>query len=185
MFHVLRSHPDQIPRICHAIVDVFEKNLLNERITYPLLNFLSLLIASGCINTVILDADNNFSEEIFRLTKLEIKGHKKLYKLVSSISVFCQLVQVPSLSTKVLSYLAIFLGLTHVHVRKSTASKLYEALILYGDSIGIPEENLDEIMNGLSETDWGMPLNEVRPIRNNLCLLMGIKPPVSTAATTK
>lgn len=185
MFQVLRNHPDHVHRICHSIVDIFEKNVLNERITYPLLNFLSLLIASGAINTVVLDANNKFSDEIFRLTKLEIKGHKKLYKLISSISVFCQLIQVPTLCTKVLSYLAIFLGLTHVHVRKCTASKLYEALILYGDSIGIPEENLDEIMNCLSETDWGLSLNEIRPIRNNLCTMMGVKPPVSNAPVAK
>lgn len=180
MIQVLRNHPDQIARICNCIVHIFEKNLFNERITYPLLNFLSLLIASGAVNSVLLNENNTFSAEIFRLTKLEIKGHKKLYKLISSISVFCQLVQVASLSSKILSYLSILLGLTHVHVRKCTASKLYEALILYGDTIGIPEENFDEVMNCLSETDWGLPLNEVRPKRNNLCTLMGIKAPVST-----
>lgn len=93
----------------------------------------------------MLDDSSNFAEEIFRLVKLEIKGQKKLYKLVSSINVFCQLIQVPKLCPKVLSSLAIFLGLTHVHVRKSTASKLYEAIVVHGDSCGIPEENIDEV----------------------------------------
>lgn len=96
MFHFLRSHSEHTPRICDKIIDIFQKNLLNERITYPLLNFLNLLIASGSIDSVVLDANASFSEDIFRLTKLEIRGHKKLYKLVSSISVFCQLIQVSS-----------------------------------------------------------------------------------------
>lgn len=93
----------------------------------------------------MLDANNTFSDDIFRLTKLEIKGHKKLYKLLSSIGVFCQLIQVPALSAKILSYLTIFLGLAHVQVRKSTAAKLYETFIIYGDTCGIPEDNLDEV----------------------------------------
>lgn len=53
--------------------------------------------------------------------------------------------QVPKLCSKVLSNLAIFLGLTHVHVRKSTATKLYEAIVIHGDTCGIPEENIDEV----------------------------------------
>lgn len=53
----------------------------------------------------------------------------------------------PDLSSKVLSTLSIFLGLPHVHVRKTTATKLYEALILHADACGIPEENLDEVIS--------------------------------------
>lgn len=70
----------------------------------------------------------------------------------------------------------------HVHVRKCTATKLYEAIVIHGDSCGIPEENIDEILELLSETDWGQPLADVRPIRNQLCELMGIKPPMSIVA---
>lgn len=86
---------------------------------------------------------------------------------------------------RVLTKLTFFLGLTHVHVRKSTAIKLYEALIIHGDSCeSVPEENLETILEILSDTDWGQPLTEVRPIRNNLCELLGIKPPVVSGATT-
>lgn len=133
---------------------------------------------------VLLDESNTFGDDIYRLLNLEVKGHKKLYKLVSSISVYCQLVQVPHLCKRILSKMAIFLGLTHVHVRKTSATKLYEALALHGDCCDIPEENMDEILNILSETDWGSPLIMVRPVRNQLCELMGIKPPVSGVAGT-
>lgn len=85
------------------------------------------------------------------------------------------------LCVRVLSKLTFFLGLTHVHVRKSTAIKLYEALLIHGDTCtSIPEENLETILEILSDTDWGQSLTEVRPIRNNLCDLLGIKPPVPT-----
>lgn len=38
-----------------------------------------------------------------------------------------------------------------------------------------------QILNILSETDWGAPITEIRLLRNKLCELLNIKPPVSTA----
>lgn len=177
----MRQHPEHQTRICDVIIDIFNKNTLNERISCPLLSSLTIIISSGVIDDILLDSSSTFSAEIYRLTKAEIKGHKKLYKLVASINVFCQLIQViclasnlfcdknervksnsliwiqifffwkfiiqvPDLSAKVLSTLAIFLGLPHVHVRKTTATKLYEALILHADVCGVPEENLEEVL---------------------------------------
>lgn len=171
-----------VPRLCTEIVQNFEGNLLNERVTYPMLSFLDILIGSGTIDAVLHDEANPFAEDVYRLLNLEVKGYKKLYKTATSISTFCQLVQVPRLSKRVLSKLSVFLGLQHVHVRKTAANKLYEALALHGDVTEIPEENMDDILTMLSETDWTLPLVEVRPLRNELCHLMGIKPPVSGAA---
>lgn len=54
----------------------------------------------------------------------------------------------PELTAKVLSTLSVFLGLPHVHVRKCTATKLYEALILHADVCGIPDEKLDDVSVG-------------------------------------
>lgn len=41
--------------------------------------------------------------------------------------------------------MSVFLGLKHVHIRKSTASRFYEAMVLHGDICDIPETNLDEV----------------------------------------
>lgn len=43
---------------------------------------------------MLLGDTSNFADEVFRLVKLETKGQKKLYKLVSSINVLCNLIQV-------------------------------------------------------------------------------------------
>lgn len=42
-----------------------------------------------------------------------------------------------------------------------------------------------QILEILSETDWGIAITEIRPIRNELCNLLGVKPPVSVADTKK
>jgi hypothetical protein len=69
-------------------------------------------------------------------------------------------------------------------VRRTTANKLYEALLLYGDCSVIPAENLDEVMSIISETNWEQGLDIVKPIRNKICSLMGVPAPktVSKAA---
>lgn len=187
LFNFMKSHPEYVPRLAKEILQVFETHLGNDRITSPMLNFIDLLIRSGSVNALINSGNESgdaasFGEEVFRLINLEIKGHKKLYKLVSAVNVLCQLIQVKSLVNKIFSKVSVFLGLPLVHVRKTTATKFYEALLLYGDQTDIDEDNLDTVYNLLTDTDWGQSLEQVRPIRNELCLLIGIKPPVAATA---
>lgn len=47
LFQFLRSHSNDTQRLCREIASNFEENLLNERVTYPMLNFLDIIIASG------------------------------------------------------------------------------------------------------------------------------------------
>ncbi|CAG9802319.1 unnamed protein product [Chironomus riparius] len=177
----LNSHPNETTVMCDLTLKIFQDNLLNERITYPMLNFLDTILSSGSLLAILDDENSQFPDEVFRLVNLEIKGHKKLYKIVSSINVMCQLIQVRRLCPKIFTKMGVFLGLTHVHIRKSAALKLYEAMLLYGDTTDVPEENLEEILNTLMDTDWSQPLNEVRPIRNHLCDLLNVKAPVTAA----
>lgn len=90
----LNNHPNDTERICDLILKIFQDNLLNERITYPMLNFLDTILSSGTLLHILDNENSKFPDEVFRLVNLEIKGHKKLYKIVSSINVMCQLIQV-------------------------------------------------------------------------------------------
>lgn len=74
--------------------------------------------------------------------------------------------------------LSILLCHRQTYVRRSTSTKLYESLLVYGDNSIIPIENLDEIMNLLSNTNWEDPVDVIKPIRNQLCTLMGVRIPV-------
>lgn len=79
--------------------------------------------------------------------------------------------------------LSILLCHRQSYIRRSTSSKLYESLLVYGDGSVIPEENLDEIMNLLSSTNWDDPVPVVKPIRNTLCELMNIRVPIPKRKT--
>lgn len=93
-FNFLKQNRDTIPRIGSEIIKVFEANLLDDRVTSPLLNFLDVVLSSNILQPLLNDKNSNFPDEIFRLVCLEVKGHKKLYKTTSSINVFCHLIQV-------------------------------------------------------------------------------------------
>lgn len=77
-----------------------------------------------------------------------------------------------------LTQLSILLCHRQPYVRRSTSVKMYESLLCYGDNSNIQPENLDEIMEILSSTSWEEKIEEIRPIRNNVCTLMGIRVPV-------
>lgn len=75
--------------------------------------------------------------------------------------------------------LAILLCHRQSYVRRSTSTRLYESLLVYGDTSIIPIDNLDDVMNLLSSTDWEETVEQIKPLRNELCNLMGIRVPVA------
>ncbi|KAK6617706.1 hypothetical protein RUM44_005294 [Polyplax serrata] len=173
---------NEMNRILTSILDIFVTYLHNIRVIVPLFTFLDRLLGSGVIRSVLEDNNSKFAEELFRLSKIEIARIKDYRKLVNSMDVFCQLVQVKGpISTKALSQMSVFLCHRLKAVRKGAAGKLYECLLLYGDCSSVPEENLDEVMTVLSDTNWEMEQQEVRPIRNKLCELMNVPVPVFVA----
>ena len=74
--------------------------------------------------------------------------------------------------------LSIFLCHRHTYVRRSTSTRFYESLLIYGDNSSVPVENLDAVMNLLSSTNWEEPVDVVKPVRNELCSLMGVRIPI-------
>lgn len=86
--------------------------------------------------------------------------------------------QVPGeVSRRALTQLLIFLCHRFPVIRSTTASRLYEALLLYGDDAGLDSSAVDEAMALLTDTDWDQPVEIVRPIRNDICEHLGIPPP--------
>jgi hypothetical protein len=73
--------------------------------------------------------------------------------------------------------LCIFLCNHFLWVRRITASRLYEALLLYGEYTVIPAENLDEVMAILNDTNWEQDVEVLKPTWNKICDLMGIPVP--------
>ncbi|GJQ72923.1 hypothetical protein Trydic_g1566 [Trypoxylus dichotomus] len=163
----------EIIHLCEIIHQIFVDYQKVDRITVPMFRFLDKLFSSGCISCIINQPHHDFPKKIFKLIQLEINGCKDIYKLIDGISVLCQYLQVKGeVCANALVQLAILLCHRQPYVRRSTSTRLYESLLVYGDTSIIPFENLDEVMNLLSSTDWEEPVEQIKPLRNNLCTLM-------------
>ena len=91
----------------------------------------------------------------------------------------CALLQAadPVAKQKCLVQLCIFLCHKFPIIRKSTSSKLFEALLTHCDVVE-DDEALDQINSILSDTTWDVSsVDTLRPIRNSLCDLLGVPAP--------
>ena len=145
------------------------------RITVPLFKFLEQLLTSACLAVQIDDPASQFSFQLFSLCKAEVSKSGDPNKIMASSEVFCQLLQAGDQTTvkKCLVQLSIFLCHKFPRVRKSTAEKLYEALLTFSDREIVPEEVGEEVMALLLETQWDSSVDQLRPVRNKICGLAG------------
>ena len=135
-----RMKPDQVEAFTRSLLAVFKSNQKVDRVTVPLFKFLEQLLTSSCLENILEDPDNSFSFSLFSLSKTEISKCGDPNKIMSSADVFCQLLQAADVNTvkKCLVQLAIFLCHKFPRVRKSTAEKMYEAILTFSDRTIVP-----------------------------------------------
>lgn len=72
-------------------------------------------------------------------------------------------------------------------VRIATADNLQVALMTYGESLFVGSsteevnEQIEKCSSLIQETDWGDSVKKLKEVRNQICLLLNIKPPASSA----
>ena len=110
-----------------------------------MMKFLDQLMSSGNLHN-LLTSSSDFSLELFMATKTEITKCGEPNKLVASIDVFCGLLQSTNRTTiaKALVQLSIYLCHKFPRIRKLTAAKFFEALLLYDEVV--PEDNVDQVI---------------------------------------
>lgn len=168
----------ELNHLSEVILDIFMKYQKIDRVTVPMFRFLEKLLSSGCFQSIIDDDRSRFSTQALKLVQMEISGCKDIYKLIDGISCLCQFIQIRPVCGTSLVQLSILLCHRHTYIRKQTSARLYEALLVYGENSSIPETNLDEVMTILSETNWEDSVETLRPVRNSLCELMGVRVPI-------
>lgn len=174
---------EQLTLFASTLLLVFKAHQKNDRVTVALLKTADLLLSNGCLEAAEVPEDRSFAVQFLELCKAEISRCGDAKKLITSVAVFCGLLQFASVRRGCLSQLAILLGHKYPRVRRATADQLYIAIVTYDDLVDAA--NLDEVMIALSETMWDADINEVRLIRNNLCQLLGVPPPKALGKPVK
>ncbi|XP_039715198.1 tubulin-specific chaperone D isoform X2 [Pteropus medius] len=172
----IQEDPRALEDFGGTLLRVFEDNLLNDRVSVPLLKTLDQMLANGCFAILTTENDHPFCVRLLALCKEEIRKSKDVQKLRSSVAVFCEMVQFPGgVRKKVLLQLLLLLCHPFPVVRKTTASQLYEMVLTYSDAVDA--DVLDEVVAVLGGTAWDAELPLVRSQRNRLCDLLGVPRP--------
>ncbi|XP_076451234.1 tubulin-specific chaperone D-like [Babylonia areolata] len=160
-----------------SLLSIFQEYQKNDRVSIPLLKMLDLLLGRQCFDGLPGEFMESFPVQLMDLVKQEVARSGDPNKIMAAADVFCGMLQFPTaVCQKALSQLSMFLCHKYPRVRKATANKLYEAVLTY-DEVAAPE-SFDEILTLLSETKWDEDVEQLRPVRNNLCDLFGISRPV-------
>uniref|UniRef100_A0A4X2LIM0 Tubulin-specific chaperone D n=1 Tax=Vombatus ursinus TaxID=29139 RepID=A0A4X2LIM0_VOMUR len=145
-----------------TLIQVFEDNLLNDRVSVPFLKMLDQMLANGCFDIFTTEENHPFSLKLLSLCKEEIKKSKDIQKLRSSIAVFCGMIQFPGdVRKKVLFQLFLLLCHPFPVIRKTTASQIYEMVLTYSDIVD--PDIFDEVMTILSDTVFLTPVPDLYP----------------------
>jgi len=171
---------EQLDDFCDGLLSVFKEHEKRDRVTVPLLKMLDQLLTSGFLDPVLEDDQATFPMALLTQVKGEVNKCADPNKLMSAADVLCALLQAADQQAvkKSLTQLAIFLCHRFPRVRRVTAGKLFEALLTYSDRPIVAEDRLDEVQALLSDTRWEqMAVEELRPVRNKLCEMMGVQAP--------
>ncbi|GAB6032084.1 hypothetical protein CHUAL_010448 [Chamberlinius hualienensis] len=167
-----------IEAICDTLLKIFEDNLTNTRLTLPLLKTIDQLLSTGYFDNILQQSGATFGLKLFVLVKKEISTCKDPAKIMSGVSVLCDLLPCESnCRSKVLFQLCLLLCHSWPLIRKDAATKMFTAFATY-DGLVENEDLTNEVMTLLSETNWVEAREIIRPVRNNLCDILNIQRPV-------
>ncbi|XP_040845817.1 tubulin-specific chaperone D isoform X3 [Ochotona curzoniae] len=172
----IQGDPQALASFGETLLQVFEDNLLNDRVSVSLLKMLDQMLANGCFEVFTTEDNHPFCVRLLALCKEETRKSRDVQKLRSGIAVFCGMVQFRGdVRKRVLLQLLLLLCHPFPVIRKTTASQVYEMVLTYGDVVDV--DVLDEVMAVLSDTVWEAELPVVRGQRNHLCDLLGVPRP--------
>ncbi|KAJ8318891.1 hypothetical protein KUTeg_003982 [Tegillarca granosa] len=177
---------EQMTDFTNVLIQIFKDYQKVDRVSLPLLKMLDMLFSRGCFD--VLDSNHPFPVEVLEAVKKEITRTGDPHKLLAAADVYCGLLQFEGeVRKKCLQQISILMCHRYPRVRKQSANKLYEVFVTYDDIA--PEENLDEIITIVSETQciykmMDEPVEELKPLRNKLCDLLNIPKPVLMKKST-
>jgi tubulin-specific chaperone D len=187
LFEYLSQMKDPLhkKRFLGKLIQIFELNLKDERVTVPLMKTIEMLLSSDYLSEADL-LDELY--QIHAVTVKECNKSKNIVKLMSSAGVFAgMMIQTdPTLLQKAVRSLLFLLYHSFPRVRKLTAEKLYTALLTMDDAtLVIPngEDDYDQVIETLSETNWdGAMLKDLNPGKEKMYSYFGMVPDPKTAA---
>ncbi|XP_791372.5 tubulin-specific chaperone D [Strongylocentrotus purpuratus] len=152
------SSTEDLTRFTDNLLKIFTDYQKVDRVSVPLMKMINLLLSSGSFETFVEDHSHPFPLNLLQLVKKEGAKTGDAQKLLTSIEVFCGMIQfVGEPRKKSLTQLMVFLCRKYPKIRGTTANTLYETLMVYDDIVD--EEKQEEVMTILMETNWSVSIS--------------------------
>ncbi|CAL8088168.1 unnamed protein product [Calicophoron daubneyi] len=163
-----------------AVEQVFDSYAREERVILPLLKFLDFLLNDPAMSCALEDNPPMLLRLISK-TWTETKTIKDVQRIKAAIDVLGAMTQFEGPPRKRASSLLMLL-LCHRYpvIRKATATKIYELLMIYELA---ESEKIEKIVALVTDTIWESDLKIIRPVRNQICELLGLEVPVLLSRT--
>jgi tubulin-specific chaperone D len=159
------------------LVKISQENCKNERLITSLIKTIDLILQYNLLNDDEL-INEDIPTEFFNVFLENCRKSSDIQKIMTFIDFLCDMLQFKDrLKERCMIQLMIMLCHKYPRIRRTAAGKLYESLLNDPDIVA-QEENLDEAISLLTETDWDQSLDIVKPIRNRLCDLTNTPKPV-------
>lgn len=182
--HMKSIADDEFENLCNDIIAVWGGKVAevdaDERIYQCILMSIERLATAGAFKDQFEHNESEFAANILTLVKKEAVSSKGgSTKLTSCVELLCHIVQVPGqVGIRSMTQLSIFLAHRFAWLRKVVAARLVEVLIVYSDRFGVPDENINKVVELLEEFDWqDSSVEKVRTERNKICGLLNVPIP--------
>ncbi|CAG0892864.1 unnamed protein product [Cyprideis torosa] len=197
--HLVRRSSDALFTVCKReqnedlsatfvkhLLDIWEENQRNDRVVIPMLNTLDKILNSSQFAFLSTHPEETEAESpgkrIIELVKQEMSRCNNVAKILSGVNLLCDLLGFADLKVcrRALQHVTLFLCFRYPRVRRASAVRLYESLLVAGDSLAfIPNlDALDQALAILSDTQWGGDMDAVKRARDELCACLDVPTPV-------
>ncbi|CAF1120944.1 unnamed protein product, partial [Brachionus calyciflorus] len=174
-----QENPLDFKFLIDKLLNLSRVHLKIDRLSCSLIKTVDLLIQNDLFSNPILTEDINYPLEFLTLFLEHVKLTKDMQRLISYTDFFCDMLQFDDEKIRKSTMVRLMIQLCHQYsrIRKITASKLFEALINLPDIFESDDDN-NECISLLTETNWDQSIDTIRAIRNRICELTNTPKPV-------
>ena len=178
------DNPNRANQLGMTMLDIFQRNQNNRRITLPLLKMFEKLFNKGLFDSLVVDK-SVFSLGLIDCLKCEIRCCSDVHRLLGTVGVANGLLSSlhdEAIRKDLLRFLLSMLGHGFPRVRRFTADQMYVSLL--EDSSIIPTQSgIDGSLNFLLTVHWeddSLTSDDLKDLVVSLSALLGVSLPLNT-----
>ncbi|KAI9308157.1 tubulin folding cofactor D C terminal-domain-containing protein [Cunninghamella echinulata] len=161
--------------IYSTLLDIFKKYEKQDRVIIPLMDTVGVFYESGLFSNI---SNENIHLKLVAFVRKEVFRTKNVKKLLSVTKIYVGLMSLNGTQVKIKALQQMLSYLVHAfpRIRMEVADQLFGYLsVLDDDEINENTMEAEEIITG---TDWSLPVEEIKPIRDQLYNLLDVPKPV-------